>query len=91
MHFGTKNSKYTYKMSLYELKETKSERNLGMIFSFDQKWNQQLLACSAKANAMLGLIKNAFVSFDLRMVRILYSVYVRPLIELAVPVWFPKK
>ena len=38
---------------------------------------------------MLGLIKKTFFSFDVKLVKILYTLYVRPLIEFAVSVWNP--
>jgi len=87
MHYGSSNPNYTYNMGTIELGTTKCERDLGVVFSADLKWKQQVIACSSKANSMLGLIKKTFVSFDVRLVRILYTVYVRPLIEFAVPVW----
>ena len=89
MHYGSSNPNYTYNMGTIELGTTKCERDLGVVFSADLKWKQQVIACSSKANSMLGLIKKTFVSFDVRLVRILYTVYVRPLIEFAVPVWNP--
>ena len=53
------------------------------------KWKEHVITCAAKANSILGLIKKNFVNFDIKLIRILYTVYVRPLIEFAVPVWNP--
>ena len=38
---------------------------------------------------MLSLLRNTFVCLDMKLVRTLFTVYVRPLIEFAVPVWCP--
>ena len=89
MHYGSKNPVYKYKMGNIELSTTECERDLGVVFSSDLKWKQQVIACSSRANSMLGLIRKTFVSFDVGLVRTLYTVYVRPLIEFAVPVWNP--
>ena len=89
MHFGPNNKLHNYRMGSVELSNSVCERDLGVVFSSDLKWKQQSIACVSKANAMLGMIKNNFVKLDTRMVKILYTVYVRPLIEFAVPVWSP--
>ena len=89
MHYGSNNPQSKYVMGSVELDKTKTEKDLGVYFSHDLKWKQQVIASAARANSMLGLIRNTFKKFDIRLVRILYMVYVRPLIEFAVPVWSP--
>ena len=89
MHFGSNNSHHVLKIASRDLVITSSERDLGVIFTSDLKWKQQVIACAAKANSILGLIRKIFVNFDLKIVKLLYTVYVRPLIEFAVPVWNP--
>ena len=85
MHFGSNNHYFKYKMGSTDLDSTTNEKNLGIVFAPDLKWRQQLIACAAKTNSMLGLIKNSFVKFDIRLIRILYMVYIRPLFEFSVP------
>ena len=87
MHFGSKNPGSPYKMGSVELGTTANERDLGVNFATDLKWREHINVCAAKANCVLGLIKRNFVNFDIELVKILYTVYVRPLIEFAVPVW----
>jgi len=89
MHYGSNNPRHTYEMGPKTLSESSCERDLGVIFSSDLKWKQQVLSCSAKASSMLGRIKRSFVNFNVKLVKTLYTVYVRPLIEFAVPVWNP--
>jgi ribonucleases P/MRP protein subunit RPP40 len=55
----------------------------------DLKGKNHVIACESKANSMLGMIKKTFGSIDIKLLRTLYLVFVRPLIEFAVPVWSP--
>ena len=89
MHYGSNNPHFKYKINDCELAATSTERDLGVIFSSDLKWKQQIAACLVKANSMFCIIKNTFVSFDVKLVRTLYTTYIRLLIEFAVPVWCP--
>ena len=89
MHFGTNNNKVKYTMNGAELAETTSERDLGVIFSSDLKWKNHITERESKANAMLGMIKKTFASLNCKLLKTLYTTYVRPLVEFAVPVWNP--
>ena len=57
MHFGSNNQCFKYKMGSTDLDSTKNEKDLGIVFAPDLKWRQQVIACAAKANSMLGSIK----------------------------------
>ena len=57
MHYGSNNPNFKYRINNHELAVTSSERDLGVIFSPDLKWKQQVTTCVSKANSMLGLIK----------------------------------
>ena len=72
-----------------QLVESEMERDLGVIFSTNLKWNNQVIAAANKANQMLGRIKKSFVQFDCKLLRSLYSTFIRPFLEFAVPVWSP--
>ena len=89
MHYGSNNPNFKYRINNHELAVTASERDLGVIFSSDLKWKQQVTTCVSKANLMLGLIKKTFVSFDVKLVRSLYASYIRSLVEFSVPIWCP--
>ena len=67
----------------------RSERDLGVIFSSDLKWKNHITERESKANAMLGMIKKTFASLNCKLLKTLYTTYVRPLVEFAVPVWNP--
>ena len=89
MHYGKNNPKLKYTLNGTELKESESERDLGVIFSSNLKWKQQIISFSSKANSMMGMFKATFYQFDIELVKTLYKAFIRPLIEFAVPVWSP--
>ena len=65
------------------------ERDLGVKFSSNLKWEEHVLTCASKANSILGRLKRTFVSIDPMSFRVLYTSLVRPHLEFAVPVWSP--
>lgn len=75
--------------NLVALKETTCEKDLGVFVSNDLKWNKQCSAAAAKANRVLGQIRNSFVSLDMQTLKLLYSGLVRPHLEYAVSMWNP--
>ena len=89
MHFGTRNNKYEYRLNERLLEETTTERDLGVCISNDLKWEHQCNKVAAKANRMLGVLRKTFISRDILLWKRLYLVYVRPLLEFAMPVWCP--
>ena len=44
MHYGSNNPRYPYEMGSTTLSEGSCEHDLGVIFSSDLKWKQQVLA-----------------------------------------------
>jgi hypothetical protein len=97
MHVNS-NQQRVYSMDSYDqhgvstritLAHTTSERDLGIQISADLKHHDQVHAAAAKANSMLGLLKHTFVSNEVALWKKLYTTYVRPYIEFAVPVWNP--
>ena len=89
MHFGRNNKKSPLYINDQKLNITESESDLGVIFSSNLKWKNHVIKCVGKANQMLGRIRKCFVCLDIRLLRILYVSFVRPLLEFAVQVWSP--
>ena len=89
MHYGNNNPHVKYTLNGVELKESDCERDLGVYFSSNLKWKQHIISCTSKANSIMGMLKMTFFQFDVKLVKILYSAFIRPLIEFAVPVWSP--
>ena len=69
------------------LSKTTLERDLGVMISSDLKWKHHTAYCANKANRVLGMLKRTFEYFDLDMVKILYTTFVRPHLEFAASVW----
>jgi hypothetical protein len=89
MHYGHNNKKSPLFIDGQQLKTTESERDLGVIFSNNLKWRNQIITCVGKANQILGMIRKCFVHMDVKLLRSLYVTFVRPLLEFAIPVWSP--
>ena len=89
MHYGQNHEKRHFFMNGIQLNKSDTVRDLGVIFSSDFKWKNQILTVTNKANQMLGRIKKSFAKFDCNMLRLLYSTFNRPLLEFAVPVRSP--
>ncbi len=71
------------------MEQVYSERDLGIQLQSDLKWDKQVKIACANANKTLGKLHNTFKCWDERMLRTLYSTYVRPHLEYAVAVWAP--
>ena len=71
------------------MKSSDLERDLGILISKDLKWSNQCKKAAAKANRMLGRLKNTFVSRSSSIWKKLYLAYIRPQLEFAVPIWSP--
>ena len=89
MHYGLNKKKNPLYIDGKQLFESVTERDLGVIFSTNLKWNNQVIAAANRANQMLGRIKKSFVHFDCKLLRSLYLTFIRPFLEFAVPVWSP--
>jgi hypothetical protein len=89
MHCGLNNKKIQYELYGEILRETESEKDLGVIVDKDMKFKNQVMAQTKKANKALGMIKRNFECVNQEIFQILYSVLVRPHLEYAVQVWNP--
>jgi hypothetical protein len=59
--------------------------------SSDLKWKNQVEAAAGKANRILGMLRKAFQHNSVDLWKRLYTTYVRPHLEFAVPVWSPHR
>ena len=89
VHFGRNNKKSPFYINEQKLNIIDSESDLGVIFSSNLKWKNHVIKCVGKANQMLDQIRKCFICLDIRLLRILYVSFVRPLLEFAVQVWSP--
>ena len=47
-----------------EIQQVDEEKDLGVTFQTDLKFNKHIVNCVNKANRMIGIIKRTFVSLD---------------------------
>ena len=89
MHYGQNNRRSPLYIDGHQLAESELEKDLGVMFSTNLKWKNQVITATNKANQMLGRIKKSFALFDCKLLRSLYLTFIRPFLEFAVPVWSP--
>ena len=67
MYYGSNNKKYPLFIDGKQLIESNRERDLGLLFSTNLKWKNQVITASNKANQMLGRIKKSFAQFECKV------------------------
>ena len=67
MHYGHNNKNISYYVNGIQLIESDTERDLGVLFSTNHKWKNQVITACNKANQMLGRIKKSFPHFDCKL------------------------
>ena len=94
MHIGKKVTSHPYSIRdstsrSQTLEITTVEKNLGIMISNDLKPRFQVQKASSKANAMLAVLKDTFVTRDQSLWKKLYTTYVRPHLVYTVSAWSP--
>ncbi|CAF1138894.1 unnamed protein product, partial [Brachionus calyciflorus] len=79
--------KTMYPFDNVNLKEKIEEKGLGVYVTNGLKWNRQCSAAAAKANRVLGQIRNSFLCLQEETLRLLYTGLVRPHLEYAISMW----
>lgn len=85
------NTQHTHRYKLYdeELEHVFTEKDLGVIFDAELKFEEHISAKVNKANAIAGLIRRSFSFLDKDLFKRLYTTFVRPHLEYAQAVWSP--
>lgn len=95
MHIGHTNDKHQYIMldissgNRTIVQQVDEEKDLGVTFQSDLKFDKHIVQCVNKANKMIGIIKRTFTSIDKDMFLTLYKSLIRPYMEYATSVWSP--
>ena len=92
LHMKSNNIKNKYYMNeeLTEvLKTTEHEKDVGVTFSENLKFNKHISNIINKSNQISGLIKRSFSYLDKYMLTKLYKSLVRPHLEYANVIWHP--
>jgi hypothetical protein len=70
------------------LEEVTEERDLGVVWQNNLKWSEHVNRVCSTAYAKLGMLRRTFKSWsNARTFKLLYTTFVRPHLEYAVPVW----
>ena len=89
LHFGRSNAKATYKMNNLVLKRKYQERDLGILFSTNFKFDDHIHLITKKANRQLGIIAKVFSSRTPQIIVPLFKTFVRPHLEYNSIIWSP--
>jgi hypothetical protein len=89
MHVGKDNARFTYFMKNQQLEVVSVEKDLGVVFSQDMKFESQCVAACNKANMMLGMMKRSMSTRNFHSMVCLYKSIVRPHLEYCSSVWNP--
>ena len=72
-----------------ELKETKSEKDLGVVVDDKLIFQQHVDQCTAKANRTVGIIRMSFNHLSKQTFTLLFKRLLRPILEYGNIVWQP--
>ena len=75
--------------NIYELTTVTSEKDLGITFQHDMKFDFHINNIVNKANRLLGLVKRTFSYMDRNKLLIIYKSIIRPKIDHGDSVWNP--
>ena len=77
------------KGNISSLTKDSEEKDLGIIFQENLKFDKQTLESVGKANKILGLIKRSFVHLDCDLLLKLFKSMVRPVVDYGNVIWYP--
>ena len=89
MHIGHSNEKNIYQMDSIKLKETNSEKDLGIVITNNFKSTNHCIQVEKKCNRLLGYIKRQFLYRNKNIVVTLYKSLILPHLEYCVQFWSP--
>jgi len=78
-----------YRLGETELEHVFEEKDLGVIFDAEMKFEQHINTKIKKANSMAGLIRRSFSFLDGKLFKKLFTTLVRPHLEYCQNVWSP--
>ena len=93
LYFGHNNPCHEYYLNSDKgpipVKKCSNEKDLGVVFDTDLKFDLHVNSVVSKANQVLGLIKRNFTDLDESSMVLLFKSLIRPLLEYGQPVWSP--
>lgn len=89
LHIGTNNPRHPYFLGHRRIETTSQHNDLGVLVSDDLSWSAHVRSITARANSVCYLIRRTFSRCSVEICRLLYTSYVRPILEHAGPAWYP--
>ena len=89
MHLGYNNPKHRYVLNSHTLDISTCEKDLGVHVDNQLKFHEHTAAATKTANQVLGVIKKAYKTRDIRTITMLYKSMVRPHLEYGNLIWGP--
>ena len=80
---------HRYKICNNEMEHVFEEKDLGVYFDSELKFEEHILTKVKKANSIAGLMRRSFSYLDAKLFKRLYTTFVRPHLEYAQAVWSP--
>lgn len=90
LHIGQHSLHYQYCLDGDVLEEVSEERDLGVIMDSQLKFHSHVASAVLKANRVLATIRRTFLYRDKDNIRRLYKSLVRPILEYANGIWYPR-
>ena len=89
LHCGANNLRHPYMLNNHTLESTKSEKDLGIIIDEDLKYHVHTTSATKKANQVLVIINQSYVTRDANTIATLYKSMVRPHLDYGNIIWGP--
>lgn len=93
MHLGKSNPRTVYFMKdgvkQVPIQQVSDEKDLGVTFCDNLKFDKHIWNCVDKANRILGIVKRSFTYLDCDMFLQLFKTLIRPHLEYSTVVWSP--
>lgn len=89
MHIGKNNPRLKYMLNSVPLLEVDEARDLGILITYNLKWETHIQTIVKKSNSMLYLINKSFPCVNPATMLNIYKTYVRPILEFAAVIHSP--
>ena len=94
IQYGNVKYEYKYKMTnkdgeIISIEEDSEEKDLGILFEKNLKFNKHKTVTVKRANKLVGLIRRTFSFMDKELVLMVYKYLIRSVLDYGSPVWTP--
>ncbi|KAG5861195.1 hypothetical protein JTB14_007083 [Gonioctena quinquepunctata] len=89
IHFGKTNPGVDYFLNGFKLTVVETQPDLGVTVTDNLRWSTHISSIVKKPNNRLYTMKRTLKNLSTQVPSKLYTTYIRPLLELASPTWYP--